>query len=167
MKKLFRTIICVMLPLCLFVRDADAQVVFGMKGEISAPFGSDASQAGVATAIGRQMKMSLLQADIGYCATSLHCDLSIFLRAYGNKEHSFNMYLGAGITGVAGLIKGVNNGFAIGLFPAIQAETFVSKRISLYADIRTPFLLKKEDVKGRALYSLGVRFLFNRESRDE
>lgn len=165
MKRLSITIICTLLSVCLPAVAVKAQTVVGVKGEIASP--AAGSRAGFAVMAGKQMKMGLAQADIGYNPSSVHCDLSLLLRAFGDRSHSLNMYLGAGLTGVADIAGGSGNAFIAGAFPVMQAEAFISRRIALFADVRTPLMFIEHGVKTTARYSLGVRFLLYREERHE
>lgn len=167
MDRLVLTIICTLLSMCLFVRDAKSQTVVGVKGEIASPAVAGAGRAGFSVMAGKQMKMALAQADFGYNPSSAHCDLSLLLRTYGNKDHSINMYLGAGLTGVVDIDGSSGKTFVAGAFPVIQAEAFISRRISLYADVRMPLLFLEHDIRVGARYSLGIRYLLYKEVRDE
>ena len=167
MNKIIITIACTVLSMCLSIRDAKAQFVLGISGEFASFPTVEGLHAGGAVVIGRQMKLAFVQAEIGYNPAAIHCDLSYFLRIYGNKQHSFNMYLGAGLTGIYEHGRRGSNRIMAGAFPAIEAETFVSKRISLYADARTPFFFLSHEMEPCVRFSLGVRFLIYQEDSDE
>ena len=166
MKRLSITIICTLLSVCLPAVAVKAQTVVGVKGEIASPAAAG-DRAGIAVMAGKQMKMGLAQADIGYNQSSVHCDLSLLLRAFGDRSHSLNMYLGAGLTGVADIASGSGKAFIAGAFPVMQVEAFISRRIALYADVRTPLMFIEHGVKATSRYSLGVRFLLYREVSHE
>lgn len=167
MKRMAITIVCALLSMSFFSEDSKAQFVLGVNGEILSPSLFEGSHAGCAVTIGKQMKKSSIQTQLGYSPTTVHGDLSFLMRAYGNKDHSINIYMGAGATGVLSLVNDRRNEFVAGLFPVVQAEKFISKKVSLYADIRTPFLFLVGGLKVNADYSLGIRFLFYREDHDE
>ena len=135
------------LSICFPYQKAGAQFIIGVKGESVYP--DRGYPVGIAVTVGRQMKMSMIEAGLGYGINHrMHFDLSLLSRIYGNGNHSFNIYLGAGATGAE-----------IGFYPVIQAEGFLMDRISLYADIRTPYYPMMENEKFEVRYALGLRYL--------
>ena len=99
----------------------------------------------------------------------LHIDAALMPRMYGNGRHSFNMYLGAGVTGGLELLQkpeglaGEEDGdgsFFVGMFPVFEVEAFMTRRLAVYADVRSPYYFltgfKEFEVHG----SMGLRYLF-------
>ena len=166
MSKIAITVVSMMVSMCFFVGDAKAQFMLGVKGEITSFPGIGGCHAGGAVVVGKQMKAASVQADFGYSPSTVRCDLLFMLRMYGNTNHTANVYLGAGVSGGMNL-ETDNKAFMPGVFPVIQAETFVTGRLSLYADVRVPYLFLVEKGWGTARCSLGLRYLFGREDGNE
>ena len=148
-----------------FAQEVRAQLVLGIKGEIASSSSFNGCQAGGAVTVGKQMKIASIMADFGHTQSNTYVDLTFLLRIYGNEGHSINMYMGAGLT--AGVWSPEENGnvFIAGVFPAVQAETFITRRISLYADVRTPFMFLSDGGELTARYSLGIRYLLYKEAK--
>ena len=146
-----------------FAQEARAQLVLGIKGEIASFFPLKGCEAGAAVTVGKQMKIASLMADFGHTQSDTHIDLSFLLRIYGNRDHSINIYIGTGLTADILLQEEDGNIIIAGGFPAVQAETFITKRLALYADVRTPYLFLADGGKFTTRYALGIRFLLFQE----
>lgn len=157
--------VCMAIAIGLFTQEAGAQIMIGIKGEVASLAGLDGWLPGGAVTVGKQMKMAAVQADFGYCPSAAHVDLSCMLRIYGNEDHSLDVYLGAGLTGDIRMPEGGRNELMAGAFPVLQAEKFVSRRISLYADVRMPFMFFMAEERMSARFSLGIRCLLYKEEK--
>ena len=165
MKKTYVTLLFIVLAISLFPQESRAQFVFGIKGGLTTLAGLDGCLAGGAVTVGKQMKMTSLQADFGYCPAAANVDLSCLLRIYGNKDHSTDVYLGAGLTAEIRLHDAGKNELMAGAFPVLQAEQFISKRISLYADVRTPCMYFMDEDRMSARFAAGIRCLLYKEEK--
>lgn len=163
MKKIYRAILFIALTVSLFPQEAGAQFVLGTKGGAVTLAGLEACLPSGALTVGKQMKMTSLEADFGYCSAAAYIDLSCLLRIYGNKDHSMNVYLGAGLTAEIWLPEDGKNELMAGAFPLLQAEKYISRRISLYADVRTPYMFFVDGDRMSARFAAGIRYLFYKE----
>ena len=98
----------------------------------------------------------------------VHLDVALMPRLYGNAKHSFNVYFGAGLTGGLEFLQapeGVveedgRKDFFVGLFPVLEAEAFMTKKLAFFADVRTPYYFVADFKKFEPHCSLGFRMLF-------
>ena len=163
---------------------ASAQSIAGLKGEFTSFSEFGHHPYGGAATVGWQLKMILVQMDMGYDRYSpmmqegqtagrgviqrMHMDLSIMPRIYGNRSHSINAYLGAGVTGgvrfedpAEGEPEGsAKSCFLPGVFPEVQGEFFVARRTALFVDVRVPYYFMEEAENPEVRYALGVRWMF-------
>jgi len=168
MKRIYTILVYIMLSSSFFSTEARGQFIFGIKSEIVTLTESGGCHLGCSVEAGKQMKMALLQAGVGYNPSEINLDVALLLRIYGTREHSFNLYMGAGAIGALCMTPEVcTELFSIGLLPIIQAETFITERISLYSDVSAPVMLLAEGPAVNTRYSLGVRVLLYGEDGNE
>ena len=157
MRNRIKIVIC-MLPLLLSGGPlAQAQTIIGLGGDVVLSSSGEGPCFAAAVSPGLQMKMALLQASMGYdTGHKVFMSLSFLPRIYGDREHEFNLYLGAGAAAAVIPAAAGRHRVRAGIYPSVQAEVFLTGKVALYAEI--PFYMT-DGITKEMRYSLGVRYM--------
>ena len=149
-----------MLPLLFSAgQQAAAQFITGLGVEVVVSPSGDGPCFAAVFSPGMQMKMASLQASIGYDTEhKVFMSMAFLPRLFGNREHSFNLYLGAGAAAVIMPTADGKYVFRAGFYPSVQAEAFLTEKMAVYAEAKIPFYMA-EGITKEMRYSLGVRYM--------